>query len=40
VLKQSSGIFNNFGAVKPPLRQAAGRYLQANRTTPTNSTLT
>jgi len=29
VLKQSSGIFNNFGAVKPPLRQAAGRYLQA-----------
>jgi len=26
VLKQSSGIFNNFGAVKPPLRQAAGRW--------------
>jgi len=28
VLKQSSGIFNNFGAVKPPLRQAAGRCAQ------------
>jgi len=25
VLKQSSGIFSNFGAEKPPLRQAAGR---------------
>jgi len=25
VLNQSSGIFSNFGAVKPPLRQAAGR---------------
>jgi len=25
VLKQSSGIFINFGAEKPPLRQAAGR---------------
>ncbi len=24
VLKQSSGIFSNFGAEKPPLRQAAG----------------
>jgi len=29
VLNQSSGIFSNFGAEKPPLRQAAGRYLQA-----------
>jgi len=27
VLNQSSGIFSNFGAEKPPLRQAAGRYL-------------
>jgi len=26
VLKQSSGIFSNFGAEKPPLRQAAGRW--------------
>ena len=26
VLNQSSGIFSNFGAEKPPLRQAAGRY--------------
>jgi len=25
VLNQSSGIFSNFGAEKPPLRQAAGR---------------
>jgi len=25
VLKQSSGIFSNFGAEKSPLRQAAGR---------------
>jgi len=25
VLKQSSGIFSNFGAENPPLRQAAGR---------------
>ena len=24
MLKQSSGIFSNFGADKPPLRQAAG----------------
>jgi len=24
VLNQSSGIFSNFGAEKPPLRQAAG----------------
>ncbi len=24
VLKQSSGIFSNFGSKKPPLRQAAG----------------
>ena len=28
VLNQSSGIFSNFGAEKPPLRQAAGRYAQ------------
>jgi len=28
VLNQSSGIFSNFGAVKPPLRQAAGRWWQ------------
>jgi len=33
VLKQSSGIFSNFGAEKPPLRQAAGRYLQPYRQT-------
>jgi len=26
VLNQSSGIFSNFGAEKPPLRQAAGRW--------------
>jgi len=26
VLKQSLGIFSNFGAEKPPLRQAAGRW--------------
>jgi len=25
VLNQSSGIFSNFGAKNPPLRQAAGR---------------
>jgi len=25
VLNQSSGIFSNFGAENPPLRQAAGR---------------
>jgi len=25
LLNQSSGIFSNFGAEKPPLRQAAGR---------------
>jgi len=25
VFNQSSGIFSNFGAGKPPLRQAAGR---------------
>ncbi|MBS1517644.1 MAG: hypothetical protein JSS91_06125 [Bacteroidetes bacterium] len=25
VLNQSSGIFSNFGAEKPPLRQAANR---------------
>jgi hypothetical protein len=25
VLNRSSGIFSNFGAEKPPLRQAAGR---------------
>jgi len=31
VLKQSSGIFSNFGAEKPPLRQAARRYLQPYR---------
>jgi len=29
VLNRSSGIFINFGAEKPPLRQAAGRYVQA-----------
>jgi len=28
VLNQSSGIFSNFGAEKPPLRQAAGRWWQ------------
>jgi len=28
VLNQSSGIFSNFGAEKPPLRQAAGRCTQ------------
>jgi len=27
VFNQSSGIFSNFGAGKPPLRQAAGRWL-------------
>jgi hypothetical protein len=26
VLAESSGIFSNFGAEKPPLLQAAGRY--------------
>jgi len=26
VLIESSEIFSNFGAEKPPLRQAAGRY--------------
>jgi len=26
VVNQSSGIFSNFGAEKPPLRQAAGRW--------------
>jgi len=26
VLNRSSGIFSNFGAEKPPLRQAAGRW--------------
>jgi len=26
LLNQSSGIFSNFGAEKPPLRQAAGRW--------------
>jgi len=26
VLNQSSRIFSNFGAEKPPLRQAAGRW--------------
>jgi len=26
VLNQSSEIFSNFGAEKPPLRQAAGRW--------------
>jgi len=26
VLNQSSGFFSNFGAEKPPLRQAAGRW--------------
>jgi len=26
VFNQSSGIFSNFGAEKPPLRQAAGRW--------------
>jgi len=26
VFNQSSGIFSNFGAGKPPLRQAAGRW--------------
>jgi len=31
LLNRSSGIFSNFGAEKPPLRQAAGRYKQANR---------
>jgi len=28
VFNQSSGIFSNFGAGKPPLRQAAGRWQQ------------
>jgi len=27
VFNQSTGIFSNFGAEKPPLRQAAGRWL-------------
>ena len=27
MLNQSLGIFSNFGAVKPPLRQAADRYM-------------
>jgi len=26
VLNRSSGIFSSFGAEKPPLRQAAGRW--------------
>jgi len=38
VLKQSSGIFNNFGAVKPPLRQAAGRCTPFYRHPTTNKT--
>jgi len=29
VLNRSSGIFSNFGAEKPPLRQAAGRWWSA-----------
>ncbi|WP_262887792.1 hypothetical protein [Flavobacterium bernardetii] len=33
VLKQSSGIFSNFGAVNPPLRQAAGRCTQLAKNT-------
>jgi len=37
VLKQSSGIFSNFGAEKPPLRQAAGRWWQFYETIRTNS---
>ena len=31
VLNQSLGIFSNFGAVKPPLRQAADRCAQYYR---------
>jgi len=31
VLNQSSGIFSNFGAEKPPLRQAAGRCVLFSR---------
>jgi hypothetical protein len=31
VLVESSGIFSNFGAEKPPLLQAAKRYAQAKK---------